>query len=320
MRDRDAVWAAFRSLWSDIGPDQSFFEQKPLLAHYTSMGALEKIVSSNQMWFANPLFMNDVEEVRFGINEGTNCFLQDETIRTTLGDTYDKFEDALLRAHSWFDSQHAFDTYVLCLSEHDEGDEDGVLSMWRGYGDGGRGVALVFDARSMSAVQNTPLIVSKVTYGSREQRMAWFTKAAASFATIWRQSEISLDELPAAVDALFSRLRTFSLFSKHSGFREEREWRLAYMPEFDRTGLLKQYLSYFNGPRGVEPKLKLPIAPIPELGGGLLSLETLVHSIILGPTLSSPLALASAKRMLTSLGRVELAERVLASRIPYRAN
>jgi hypothetical protein len=28
---------------------------------------------------------------------------------------------------------HAIDTYVLCLSQHLRTDDDGVLSMWRGY-------------------------------------------------------------------------------------------------------------------------------------------------------------------------------------------
>jgi hypothetical protein len=43
-----------------------------------------------------------------------------------------------------FDMNDAFDTYIFCLSEHDRSHTDGLLSMWRGYGQHGSGVALVF--------------------------------------------------------------------------------------------------------------------------------------------------------------------------------
>jgi hypothetical protein len=319
-RETDTVWGFFNPLWNDATPDYDFFTQRPLLAHYTTMGTLEKIVSSNQMWFSNPLVMNDVEEVRFGINEGTISLVQNSRIREALGNQHDAFQSALLDARERFDSQHAFDTYVLCLSEHDEGDADGLLSMWRGYGDGGRGVAIVFDARAIAEVKDTPLVISKVAYGSRYQRMEWFTRAGDSFASILVANQIAPDELGVAVAALFSRLRSFSLFTKHTGFREEREWRLAYLPERDGTAALKKHLGYQNGARGVEPKLKLPIEPMPEIGGGApFSLEGIVHSIMLGPSNSSHLALTSTQRMLHALGRPELAKRVHASGIPYRA-
>jgi hypothetical protein len=40
------------------------FPQKRLLvAHYTTLEVLEKILGTNEIWFSNPLFMNDLEEV-----------------------------------------------------------------------------------------------------------------------------------------------------------------------------------------------------------------------------------------------------------------
>ena len=38
-------------------------EHKPLLAHYTSISNLEKILKDDEIWLSNPLFMNDLEEV-----------------------------------------------------------------------------------------------------------------------------------------------------------------------------------------------------------------------------------------------------------------
>ena len=42
----------------------------PDLVHYTSMQTLECILRDKEIWFSNPLFMNDLEELRFGMNEG----------------------------------------------------------------------------------------------------------------------------------------------------------------------------------------------------------------------------------------------------------
>jgi hypothetical protein len=41
-----------------------------LLAHYTSIDVIEKILRSEEIWFSNPLFMNDLDEMRFGMLEG----------------------------------------------------------------------------------------------------------------------------------------------------------------------------------------------------------------------------------------------------------
>ena len=39
-------------------------KERPLLAHYTSLEVLEKIITSNELWFSNPLFMNDLHLTR----------------------------------------------------------------------------------------------------------------------------------------------------------------------------------------------------------------------------------------------------------------
>lgn len=320
-RDPKDVWRLFAGLWSDIEQETNYFRlNRPLLAHYTSLMVLEQIIKNDEIWLANPLFMNDIEEVWKGINEGTRAFLESPSIRSRLsaGDR-DVFEGALLAEHQRFDREHAFDTYILCLSEHDPKDADGLLSMWRGYGDSGRGVAVVFDGGVMSEQKNTPLIISKVKYATADERQVWLDATASRFSEICRTQRVTAAEIPVAVNALFARLRTAALFTKHTGFSEEKEWRMAYLPERDTSGYFRKYLSYHNGPRGVEPKLKVKIAPVPELGNDPISLEALVRSIILGPTSSSPLAVASTRRMIEQLKRPELAKRVIASRIPYRA-
>ena len=56
-------------LYADLSPADTFTNVKPLLAHYTTIGTFEQIVKRDEIWFSNPLYMNDIEEVRWSIKE-----------------------------------------------------------------------------------------------------------------------------------------------------------------------------------------------------------------------------------------------------------
>ena len=57
----------FAPLFADLQDEQDYPQQRPLLAHYTSVETFEQILKVDQIWFSNPLFMNDWQEVRWGI-------------------------------------------------------------------------------------------------------------------------------------------------------------------------------------------------------------------------------------------------------------
>jgi hypothetical protein len=116
----------------------------------------------------------------------------------------------------------------------------------------------------------------------------------------------------------FHIIRYFSITSKHPGFLEEHEWRIIYDPERDTNGLLKSYLSYNIGDRGVEPKLKYRIGHIAGVSAADTTLERLLDRIILGPSLSSPLTIKSVERMLEMISRPEFKSLIRASGIPLR--
>src|SRR5262249_41484538 len=71
----DEIMKLFQPLWADLRPEDEFYRKKPLLAHYTTIQTLEKILTNNELWFSNPLFMNDYEEVRFGVFEGNSLVM-----------------------------------------------------------------------------------------------------------------------------------------------------------------------------------------------------------------------------------------------------
>src|SRR5579864_8935512 len=163
----------FVPLYSDIQPERSFDRVKPLLAHYTSIQAFEKILSSCEIWFSNPLFMNDLEEVRFGILQGISLVLNSEKINEACKskESYERFRHCFTSYSDTFINEHTLDVYVFCLSAHDINNDDGLLSMWRGYGANGNGVAIVFDTEKLAPIENSPLVLAEVRYASTEDRI-----------------------------------------------------------------------------------------------------------------------------------------------------
>lgn len=319
--DDNQIWNEFFAvLHSDLA-EEEFHHRKPLLAHYTSLDGLEKILTHNELWLSNPLFMNDIEEVRFGITEGSHALRHNATLLEALDGQarYQKFMTALDDVIARFEREHLFDTYVICFSEHQPNDQDGLLSMWRGYGGNGRGAAIVFDTAKLTPVEGSPLILAKVHYASGDERRAWFDATAARFAPVLRNTALPDEKIYLAASALFERIKLFALIDKHHGFEEEREWRLVYRSERDTENRLTPMRHYLNGPRGVEPKLRLKIEPLQGFTDEAVSLERLVDRILLGPSTSSPLAKRSVQRMLEIIGRAEMKERVIASSIPFRA-
>ncbi len=47
--DDTQIRKLFDALWSDIPDSEEFYNRKPLLAHYTSIKTLEKIVTTNEI-------------------------------------------------------------------------------------------------------------------------------------------------------------------------------------------------------------------------------------------------------------------------------
>jgi hypothetical protein len=314
------VIAALGTLWGDVAAEQTFPGRRPLLAHYTSLGTLELIMKNDQVWFSNPLYMNDFEELRFGMNEGASAFRVHTRIREACRSA-SRYE-ILLRAFDQhfheFDVVHAFDTYVLCFSEHERDNNDGLLSMWRGYGGNGSGVAIVLNTANVNVVPDSPIIISHGSYASRDTRLAWIAKKLDEFAGLLTLHSVADDQLSIAAYMILERLKFFALFTKHHGFAEEREWRAVYLSQRDLGRRLTPMLDYAIGQRGIEPKLKFIVRPIEGLTAADLSLDKLVERIILGPSLSNSLAVSAVKRMLTKVGKDAMISKVVASTTPFR--
>jgi hypothetical protein len=295
---------------------------QPLLAHYTSIQVMESILKNSEVWFSNPLFMNDLQEMKFGLSEGTRFFSNIEPLKKAGGNEVraEILQRSYFHYFNHFDLNEAFDTYIFCLAEHDPQDNDGLLSMWRGYGQHGNGAAIVFDPSKITFVPTSPLIFSKVSYVGDDERIAQVQSNLTSWVELTARLALPDDKLHLAAYAAFSLVKGLALVTKHSGFSEEKEWRVVYNPGRDTTGALKPFLNYHIGSRGVEPKLKYPVGHIANVSAPDLALERLIERIILGPSLSSPLALRSVQRMLDSIEKPHYKPLLRTSTIPLRPN
>lgn len=111
-----ALWHALSDpLWEDIRDDRELLTKRPYLAHYTSLEVLEKILTTDEIWFSNPLFMNDLEEVRFGIVNGARAFKASTAIREALKtpERYARFVYHLDWYIQTFEREHLLDVYEI---------------------------------------------------------------------------------------------------------------------------------------------------------------------------------------------------------------
>jgi hypothetical protein len=300
--------------------------KQPLLAHYTSLDVLEKIIKHDEVWFSNPLFMNDFQEMRFGILEGLSIFQRyssEPAFTTACG----SIERARLMRHYFdyyftdFDTNHAFDVYVFCLSEHDPANKDGLLSMWRGYGGNGNGVALVFKTDFVTLNPASPLLLAQVAYVSEDERRGWMTSRLEECMKVLAEhaKDVPDDKLHIVAHQMFDLMKVYSLTSKHPGFGEEQEWRIIYLPDRDRSKILADRFHYLVGKNGIQPKLRFKIEPLPIDPRGTWTFESILDQIILGPSLSSQLALKAVCRMLDVNKKGPFKAKVSASNIPLRS-
>jgi len=317
-QETKAILAAYDPLKKPFDCTERLRTNPPLLAHYTSLHVAEQIIKNEQIWLSHPFYMNDLDELRFGMLQGIQDFPMYAQDAESTPTRTKRLLDAFNHYVGYMSENTLVDTYVLCLCEHRPDDTDGVLSMWRSYASQGHGIALVFNARYLPNSPQAPLRIAKVIYGSADKRIGFLRTHLTDWANITRSAQLADDRLYLAAYAAFMFIKSFALVTKHKGFEEENEWRIIYDPEFDPDKRLVNQFSYFIGPRGAEPKLKFKIAPVPGGAFDSLSLARLLEFIVLGPSLSSPIAKSGFSRVLRDTCLKDFEGRIYASTIPLR--
>ena len=284
-------------------------------AHYTSADSAVKMLNSEEVWLRKSSVMNDFSEIEFGIG----CL--DRAWRSPAGVQFKQllnsmFEGSAGRIENMFEQQlpqMRYDTYLACISEHDE-DENrfGRLSMWRAYGN----VAIVLNPQNFmrEATGKMQTYSNPVDYHTPESFQAQFEAMVA-------RAVYDLDYLKAQGEsAIWSwvlfMMRQIALCTKHKGFSEEREWRVIHAPNPEPSPLIRKEVEVIRNV--AQPVVKLKLMNLPE--DGIIGLDTarFVERIIIGPSQYPHVQQEAFATLLAKKGVVNPYERITISDIPLR--
>ena len=307
----------------------------PFLAHYTTLETFENILKNQCFLMSNPSFMNDAQELYFGLNEGRKQLKRvedDKDLLEKIGgkDNFKIILDNFDIFYGKFFSKNPPRIFILCFSEYDENNyPDGSLPMWREYGANGQGVALIMHPLFLTNfLVRSPFYFTKIKYGSNVERTENLKNIYNEFFGIIANQIVDINILERAGKYIFYAALFFALKFKHNAFEDEKEWRIFYASPIDEVHIdefhqyAKERLSYLIKNNTIYPKLELGInfdsERIPPSTENPFDVNLVLHRLLLGPSHSSQLALEATKQMLINLGKKHLIEKLMSSTIPYR--
>ncbi len=188
-----------------------------------------KIVSTNELWGTNAVFMNDQTEISHAASLLSRVVEADANGSPNAGFSTSRvssdgaIRQVLMHLHSYIE------VYVACFCV-----EPDLLSQWRGYSGVGGGYAIGFSSEQLRALGGGALSLVPVVYDEAEQE-----RQIRGLVDGWRsvfEPEMPLEDgwsqgMAAALFAQAFGLLAVSLKSK--AFAEEQEWRLLYVrPRF----------------------------------------------------------------------------------------
>jgi hypothetical protein len=313
-----------------------------LLYHYTDQKGLLGIIENKCIWATHVRYLNDESEFIAAWEKSWNTLQEkirqkelpgkDPAFRQSLEGM---FRDTRQRIRANDNQKGAY--YVFCLTDdgasdsHKFGFDGDRLSQWRGYSRGGYGFSLGFDAdalqTSFTASGNMLQLFRRCEYSEQVQdaqidRLA--NKHLDKFLNAWdsyfssRNTQNSDDEtrkqgaviLWQHLIEMYLDFIEFGMFMKHSGFREEDEWRASFTAEDQTMCALRESIFGLTPYLSVGLDLSKPPAPLKR--------------IVVGPGPHKDEAVNGVKFLLETNGIKVWTEgskegvEVVPSQIPYR--
>lgn len=226
--------------WLTSVVDEDLKDPPSELWHYTDAGGLQGILHADRLWATNTRFLNDSQEISYGIHMATEAMrehrfggLRRETTHFLAG-----FADPEARIiHQFLD--RTLDAFVACFCE--DGD---LLSQWRAYAghDSAGGYALGFTppgalpAWAVSAPGGHGLSLRRVRYDPTEQKDQ-FERLLTALIPVLDADPTSAAHQNAFAKNWVDGIVEAASWCKHPAFREEREWRIVYIRNDDRKPL-----------------------------------------------------------------------------------
>ncbi len=187
------------------------------LSHYTSLDGFLNIIRESQIRASNILFLNDTEEMEYGMRVARDVLAEIDQARS----------DAPIRqlTRALTGSSDIPDVYACCFCE-----EQDMLSQWRGYGAATQSVSIQFDADQLAALARAQEYdLFQVSYGKKQaiNQLRERLRTAESRAAVVRALLQSKYESGyTADDARRAAVVDLAPRFKNDAFSEEREWRI----------------------------------------------------------------------------------------------
>ncbi len=307
-----------RMEWFKKTPDQ----KSAKLVHYTTAESALAIIKTKRFWMRNTVCMSDYSEVLHGFNL-FNAFFQEQTNLKKFTDSLDSCHAGVAQEaldtfnQQWQNSTIQMQTYVACLSEHDDSEDvHGRLSMWRAFGASPSRVAIVLNIPSDT--------LASVSLGIQFSPVSYLSETAAHN-EIAKVIDNVLDdcaylrEIDRAflVQLVYRMLVTGVVGWKHEAFHEEREWRAIYQPKIWSSPLMGSSTRVIAGIPQIVYEVPMDSSKSPELAD--LNFAAMFDHLIVGPTPYPWPIYEAFVDALTKAGVTDAGKRLVPSGIPIRA-
>lgn len=284
--------------------------------HYTSADNAMKIIHSGNVWMRNAKCMNDFMELSHGHELLYNLFRKESEIyiefEKELSSINKSIPDQVFSNYNSWWNNIQINTFICSISEHDVlEDKHGRLSMWRAYGDNSAKAAFIIKAHfNPDPAQSLPLIIRPALYYTEDKLKEEILHVLNNIKNHRNFFSTLTPNILASFIFVWLLITTICL--KHEGFKEEKEWRIIYLPQFQsyyRITLESEIVTIQGIPQLI---YKIPLN-IPGI-----SIREIMDKIIIGPT-QYPYPLSSAFiHELEKAGFNDAASRIVLSGIPLR--
>lgn len=200
-------------------------EPPALLFHYTTIAGAYGILSSDALWMTKIRYLNDTSELEIGITTFR------ELLEVLVKQPGPGDEIALLEAvKDGLGSYIGSNICVASFCEHGD-----LLSQWRWYGEGGRGVSIGVSSGMLSGMAKSAINLWKCVYDEaahRELLLALVDRLLHAYrAEQERQGgPLTAEDRHYLLERFFVSFLQIAPIIKNPNFAEEREWRLVSLP------------------------------------------------------------------------------------------
>ena len=319
---------AFEALFAPI---ETPLDQWPQgIIHYTSADSFKNIFLSKSLQFSASSAMNDTREVLGPLAiiprywHGARC----KAWKDAMSQAWPQFIPAF---ETYFTNRMpaaAGELYLSCWCKYDINEfPTGKLSMWRAYGDDGRGMAILIDTKPLrdfriSGVDGFPIQFFKTRYENDQQfEDTLHASALACLNHIGVLHAVAAQRgLDDACWWLFQAWIQAAATRKHPGFREEEEWRFIYVRSWDHQNTFSSHVGVATIRGQIRPRMLLPVIDYGHLGLPGTDFNKIVVGTIMGPNLADKSSTHRAALMLMEgAGLANASNRIVICDTPYRS-